>query len=277
VRTFLGFPIARPAAPFAYSNYWGGNVAVLTPVAIAAAIAAGRGARRKLIVGVLIASIVPMVFSLNRGMFLSLGFGILYVAVRLAMRGRFASLVSLAGIAALVAVVLVMTPLGHLIAASFSSTHGHSDTTRLSASQLALEGTRQSPIFGHGEPKPVIGQGHLPPIGTQGQLWMVLYSNGVPAAIFFIGFFAAVLWQTRRARGMAGLWLHTVPLVALPQIVVYGWLPVELQVVMVAAALAYRYCWRAARPELDAHSSDNAAAPRPAGGGRGDPVEAGFP
>ena len=49
---------------------------------------------------------------------------------------------------------------------------------------------------------------------------------------------------------MAGLWLHTVPLVALPQIVVYGWLPVELQVVMVAAALSYRYCWRpvTARP-----------------------------
>ena len=78
---------------------------------------------------------------------------------------------------------------------------------------------------------------------------MVLYSNGFPAAVFFVGFFIAVLWQTRRARGMAGLWLHTVPLVALPQITVYGWLPVELQVVMVAAALAYRYCRRpAARP-----------------------------
>ena len=77
---------------------------------------------------------------------------------------------------------------------------------------------------------------------------MVLYSNGFPAAVFFVGFFLAVLWQTRRARGMAGLWLHTVPLIALPQIAVYGWLPVELQVVMVASALAYRYCWAACRP-----------------------------
>ena len=59
VQAFLGFPIPRPAAPFTYSNYWGGNVAVLTPVAIAAAIAAGRSARRKLIVAVLIASLVP--------------------------------------------------------------------------------------------------------------------------------------------------------------------------------------------------------------------------
>jgi hypothetical protein len=38
--------------------------------------------------------------------------------------------------------------------------------------------------------------------------------------------------------------MHSVALVALAQIAVYGWLPVELQVVMVAAALAYRSCWR---------------------------------
>jgi hypothetical protein len=278
VPTFLGFPIARPAAPFSYSNYWGGNVAVLTPVAIAAAIAAGRGNRRKLIVGVLIASIVPMVFSLNRGMFLSLSLGILYVALRLALRGRFAALMSLLGVVALVTVILVTTPLGHLVAASFSSTHGHSDATRHSASQLALAGARQSPIFGHGGPTAATGQARQPPIGTQGQRWMVLYSNGVPAAIFFVGFFAAVLWQTRRARGMAGLWLHTVPLVALPQIVVYGWLPVELQVVMVAAALAYRCCLRPrARPDPDAPGWHREADPRPTGGGPGQAVRAGLP
>jgi O-antigen/teichoic acid export membrane protein len=249
VQNFLGFPIPRPAAPFTYSNYWGGNMAVLTPVAIAAALAAGRGARRKLIVAVLVASIVPMVFSLNRGMFLSLGIGVAYMSVRMALRGRLAALGALFGVAALVALVLVATPLGHLVAASFTSTHGHSNTTRLSASQQAIEGARQSPIFGHGEPQAAPGQTYQPPIGTQGQLWMVLYSNGIPATIFFVGFFAAVLWQTRRARGMAGLWLHTVPLVALPQIAVYGWLPVELQVVIVACALAYRYCWRpVARP-----------------------------
>ncbi|MGC1286468.1 MAG: O-antigen ligase family protein [Streptosporangiaceae bacterium] len=258
VQDFLGFPIPRPAAPFTYSNYWGGNMAVLTPVAIAAAIRAGPGARRKIIVGVLIASIVPMVFSLNRGMFISLGIGVVYIAFRLARRGRLASFGSLLGVAVLVSVILVLTPLGGLIGASFASSHGNSDFTRSSASQLAIEGARQSPIFGYGEPTQHTDETHQPPIGTQGQLWMVLYSNGIPAAVFFIGFFAAVLWQTRRARGMAGLWLHTVPLIALPQIGVYGWLPVELQVVMVASALAYRFCWQpTALPQ--------AAAPLPAG------------
>lgn len=275
-----GFPFPRPAAPFVYSNYWGGNVAVLTPVAIAAAIAAGRGTRRTVIVCLLVAQIVPMVFSLNRGMFLSLGFGIFYVALRLALRGRVTSLISLLGAVALVIVILVVTPLGHLIAASFTSTHGHSNATRLSASQQALAGARQSPIFGHGEPTPVTGQGQQPPIGTQGQLWMVLYSNGVPATIFFIGFFGAVLWQTRRARGMAGLWLHTAPLVALPQIVVYGWLPVELQVVMVTSALAYRYCFRRdAGPVPGVPGRDSAAddIPRPVDDGPGQALGAGLP
>ena len=281
-RASLGsLPFPRPAAPFAYSNYWGGNMAVLTPVAIAAAIAAGRGARRKVIVGMLIASVVPMVISLNRGMFISLGIGVVYVAFRLALRGRFASLGSLLGAAALITVILVATPLGHLLTATFtSSNHGHSDATRISASQMALEGARQSPIFGHGEPTQVTSQGQQPPIGTQGQLWTVLYSNGFPAAIFFVGFLVAVLWQTRRARGMTGLWLHTVPLVALPQIIAYGWLPVELQVVMVTAALAYRYCWRpVTRPEPGAPGGERVAdaIPRPAGGGPGHALPAGLP
>jgi O-antigen/teichoic acid export membrane protein len=243
---FLGHPIPRPAAPFAYTNNWGGTIAVLTPVAIAAAAAAGRGPRRKLIIAVLAAALVPMVFSLNRGMFLSLAVAIVYVALRLALRGRLGSLVSVIALTALLVIVVAMTPLGHLVTGSFSGTHGHSNATRLSLYQQATAGANASPVFGHGEPQPVTGSvlTGTPAVGTQGQLWMVLYSNGYPAAVFFIAFFVGVLWQTRRARGTVGLWLHTVSLVALVQIPVYGWLPAELQVVMVVAALAYRCCWR---------------------------------
>jgi hypothetical protein len=245
VENFLGFPDPRPAAPFPYTNNWGGNVAVLTPVALAALSATKPGPRRNLIIVFLFASLVPMVVSLNRGMFLSLAVGLLYVAIRLALRGRVTTLMSLLGLIVLVAVVVALTPLGHLISANLSSTHGHSNTTRVSVSQQAFEGANHSPIFGYGEPQAVTGQGGTPPIGSQGQLWMVLYSNGYVATALFLAFFVAVLWQTRRARGTAGLWLHAAPLVALAQISFYGWLPAELQVVMVTAALAYRRCWRA--------------------------------
>jgi hypothetical protein len=269
VTGFLGSPIPRPAAPFPYTNDWGGIIAVLTPVAFAAIAASRPGRRRKVLVAVLIASLVPMVFSLNRGMFLSLAVGIVYVTVRLAMRGHFGALMSVLGVTALMAIIVAVTPLGHLLIASFSSTHGHSNATRLSLYQQAIAGANQSPLFGHGEPQPVTGAvlAGTPAIGTQGQLWMVLYSNGYPATVLFVGFFAAVLWQTRRARGTAGLWLHTAVLVAMAQIAVYGWLPVELQVVMVAAALAYRRCWR---PAGTARGAAGPAAAAPEVPGRAD-------
>ena len=240
VQGFLGYPIPRPAAPFAYTNNWGGAIAVLTPVAFAAISTAKRKRRRRFLIVVLIASLVPMVVSLNRGMFLSLGLGIFYVTIRLAMRGRVGTLASFLGLSALVITVVILTPLGNLVAVNISSTHGHSNTARVSVSQMAIEGANESPVFGHGEPQSVVGPDATPVIGTQGQLWMLLYSNGYPGAFFFIAFYLAVLWQTRRPRGTSGLWLHAIPMIALAQIVVYGWLPIELQIVMAAGALAYR-------------------------------------
>jgi len=242
VQGFLGYPIPRPAAPFAYTNNWGGNIAALTPVAFASIAVAGRGPWRRLIVAMLVASLVPMVFSLNRGMVLSLAIGILYVTVRLALRGHLGALASLLVVTTLMVTVVALTPLGHLFLSGISSTHGNSNNTRLTLYQEASAGAGASPLFGYGAPKTAVGQVAGPAIGTQGQFWLVLYSHGYPALVFFIGFVLAVLWQTRRARGTVGLWLHTVPLVALSQIAFYGWLPVELQVVMVAAALAYRRC-----------------------------------
>ena len=246
VQKFLGFPIPRPAAPFGYTNEWGGNMAVLTLVAFAAAAAAGRGLRRKVIIIVLALSVVPMIFSLNRGMFLSLALGIFYMTVRLAVRGRIGALISILAIVALTAIVVALTPLGHLLVSGLDSAHGHSNTTRLSLYQQASAGANASPLFGYGAPQQSTQIGQLagsPQIGTQGQLWLVLYSNGYPALVLFVGFFLAVLWQTRHARGAVGLWLHTAPLVALVQIPVYGLLRGELEVTMVVAALAYRRCW----------------------------------
>lgn len=269
ITNFLGYPAPRPAAPFSFTNEWGGTIAALTPVAFAAASAAGPGLRRRVIIALLAASLVPMVVSLNRGMFLSLGVGIIYVTIRLAIRGRMAALTSVLAVTAAGVIIVVLTPLSHLVTDSFSSTHGHSNATRLSLYQEATAGVSQSPLFGYGAPKPVttgVGQQPgTPAIGTQGQLWLVLYSSGYPAAVFFVGFYLVVLWQTRRARGTVGLWLHTVPLVALSQIAFYGWLSAEVQVVMVAAALAYRRSWVPApvRPPAAASRGGLTERPRP--------------
>ncbi len=254
VQSFLGFPVPRPAAPFAYTNEWGGNIAALTPVAFASLATAGRGRWRTLVVVVLALSVVPMVFSLNRGMFLSLGIGMMYVTVRLAMRGRLGALATLLAVCALGVAIVALTPLGHLLLQSLGTSHGHSNQTRLSLEQQAVTGVNKSPMFGYGAPRPAVGQIGSPPIGTQGQLWTILYSSGYPAAIFFVGFALVAIWQTRRAKGTAGLWLHCVPLIALAQTPVYGWLPTELQVLMVALALAYRRCDGYSPPPLRSRS-----------------------
>jgi O-antigen/teichoic acid export membrane protein len=241
-QSFLGFPVPRPSAPFAYTDQWGGVIAALTPVAFAEIASSRRGPWRTTVMVILCASIVPMVFSLDRGMFLSLLIGIVYVTVKMASAGQRRSLVMLLLFGAAGALLVVATPLGHLVTDSFLSSHGNSNATRLSVSSQAIAGANQSPLLGRGAPQaattgPTAG---TPAIGTQGQLWTVLYTNGYPATVFFIGFFLWVLWQTRKVRDTAGMWLHAVPLVALTQITVYGWLPAEVQIVFVAAALAYR-------------------------------------
>jgi hypothetical protein len=59
------------------------------------------------------------------------------------------------------------------------------------------------------------------------------------------------------------LWLHTAPLVALSQIAFYGWLSAEVQVVMVAAALAYRRSWVPAAARAPHEAVRDEAATRP--------------
>lgn len=271
-QSFLGFPVPRPAAPFAYTNLWGGTIAVLMPIVFAEVSLARRGSTwRTLLIGLLAASVIPMVVSLDRGMFISLVIAVVYVSIRLAARGQRRSLTTLFGLALVGVVIVVATPLGHLVTSSFSSSHGNSNTTRLSVSRQAIDGANESPWLGWGSPQqatPGPGAGSGPastssstagstPIGTQGQLWTVLYTNGYPATVFFLGFFLWALWQTRRARDTAGVWLHAVPLIALAQIFVYGWLPTEIQVVLVACALAYR---RSAVPKVQATRPGLAAA-----------------
>ena len=125
---------------------------------------------------------------------------------------------------------------------------------------MAIEGASQSPIFGYGEPQAVVGpKCDAAPSAPRASYGCCCTRTAIRGPSSFIAFFLAVLWQTRRARGTSGLWLHAIPLIALAQIVVYGWLPTELQVVMVAGALAYRRCWRPGR-QADAEISRSAGA-----------------
>lgn len=240
VMTFLGYPVGRPKTLFAFSNQWGAAIAVLTPFALAALSETRRRSfpRRALIL-LLILSIVPITVSLNRGLWLSLGLGLVYVAFRLTRQGDVRAL--RAGLIGLVAVVLVIfiTPLGGLVGDRFTAQRNSNDT-RLTVYQATFEGIKQSPLFGYGSPTGAEFDANLPELGTQGQMFTVAFSYGIPAVLLFAGWFLSSFLNSRRSGSSARLWANASVLILLLELPYYNYMPATLHVGMVAAALAWR-------------------------------------
>jgi O-antigen ligase len=227
----------RPQAPFVYTNVWGSNFALLLPFVFIALPRLRRRLPQLLLLLVLVASLVPAFLSLNRGLWLSLGVGLVYAAMRYALRGRVravAALLLLLGMALSLAVAL---PVQQLLRESKNET----TSTRLALYQETVRKAQASPLLGYGAPRPSEDiSGSTPSVGTQGQLWMVLFSHGFPGLAFFLGWYVWVLWRSARVMTGAQLWLHVVVLIAIVQLPYYGMLPTGLPVFMVAAAVVMR-------------------------------------
>ena len=242
LRAFAAYPIHRQKAPFAYTNEWGATFAVTLPFAIASLAYAKTKLSRDLKALLLIASVFPLVFSLDRGAWLSACGGLAYAALRLA-KGRNAQLVKALAVGALaIGILMFVTPLGEIVATRL--TNGYGDARRAELYRQSIELVRESPVFGHGAP--VLVEGSIS-AGTHGQLWTVLVSQGVPGLVFFVGFLAWALWRASRklppghpGDGHARLWCEVAILIAVLQSPYYDLLPWGLPIVMAAAGLAWR-------------------------------------
>ncbi len=237
VQDIIGLPIPRPKAPFPYTNSWGSMVALSTPFAIIALLDGRSGLSPKLLRFALAASVVPIVVSLNRGLWLSLGLGLIYAGFRFGLAGRRGSVVRLAAVAVVLAAVVALSPLGDLFSSRLGN--GHSDGDRIALATAAVEGTVERPIFGWGTPRP--NQSGQPSVGTHGQVWMVMFSHGFVGLAAFLGTLATFWFRTRRQDTTAGVWAHTVLVIAAAQLPVYLMIPHALFAVMGAVALALRY------------------------------------
>ena len=244
VHEFLGYPIPRPKAPFVYTNEWGAIMALLTPFVLATWRTVTRPSLRLLLGILLLASIVPIVVSVNRGLWLSLGLGLSYAAVRLAVRGRVRALQALVGFMVLSGIVILTTPLAGVVSDRLATPH--SNVTRGSLYVEAAENVLDSPLLGFGAPRPSERNPNSPPVGTHGQFWLVLYSHGIPGMVLFVGWLVYAFWQAQRRRSPLHLWMSVVLLIALVQLPYYGMLPVPIHLVMLATALS----WREASAEL---------------------------
>jgi hypothetical protein len=235
----IGHAIPRPAAPFAYTNWWGANFAFLLPFVILALRQARSRLARVTLICLLVVSLVPFVYSINRGAWISIIVGGLYAWVRFAARGR--GRAALGGLAVLVVVALavLVTPLGGVVHDRIG--HQGSASLRLTLIDQSAQGAMQSPVVGYGVPLPQpVSKYSLPNVGTQGQLWLVLVSVGIPGLIFFLVWLLYVFWKSRSPDDPVSFAVHIAILAGFIQLPFYGWMPAEMFLVMAVAGLVWR-------------------------------------
>jgi hypothetical protein len=228
----------RPSAPFSYTNNWGNAYSLLLPFVFIALAKLRRGPLFWLLAVLVPLSLVPAYLTLNRGMFLALGVGLLYAVIRFAARGHARALLALGLFLVLAGGLATALPVKQKIENRVASSN--TNQTRAAVYDEAFDRTLRSPLFGYGAPRPSERIAGAPSIGTQGQLWMVLFSFGFVGAGLFMGWLAWLVWRTRHARTTSELWAHVTLLMALIESVYYGMLTAGLAVAMVAAALALR-------------------------------------
>ena len=229
-------PIYRPAAPYAYTNTYGSAYAMTLPCVVAYTMLRRRGPLRWALLGSLPLSLVPAFLTLNRAMFLSLGVGLAVLGVRAALRGNARLVASIVGVVVIGGLAALVIPIAELIGNRVGSSDTNSDRFSLYAEVLRRVG--DSPWLGYGAPLDVDTVAADAPIGTQGQLWMVLFSHGVPALLCFLAWFVAAALICARATSAAGQWLSVVPVVCLVQIPFYGMANQNLALAFFAVSFA---------------------------------------
>lgn len=203
---FLGYEQARPNAPFTFANAWGNNVGLLLPVFIYGWLLVGKRWQRLSAPVVLLLLAVPIIFSLNRGLWLGLVIEAVFAAVMLARRGRLAALWTLLSVLAVAAVVFMASPLADTLVSRLE--HPHSNERRATVAEVVLETTWDaSPVLGYGTTRQVEGsfasiaggatpecrQCAAPPLGTQGFMWRLVFTTGFVGTALFLAFLAMQL------------------------------------------------------------------------------------
>lgn len=249
----LGYVAPRPSAPFAYANNWGVNFAVFLPFFIFGWARRGSGWRRLAAPVVLGMATIPVIYSLNRGLWLALGAAGIFVAVRAAMTGKPAMFASLLASCLMLVLLVAYSPLGGMVSDRLANPHSNEGRENLSS--LAVRSVAaKSPVVGLGSTRTVQGSfGSIsasrtaacprcspPALGTQGQLWLVMYSQGFLGLFFFLLFLGHQFLTQVRRRGPVvtmGLSVLVMAFVTMP---VYNSIGSALFAITVAIALMSR-------------------------------------
>lgn len=268
VQDVLGFTTPRPSAPFGFTNMWGYAIALLVGWFVVGYLR-GSVARKLAGTAILTASAFPIVYSLNRGLWLGLALAAVIAVVRMAARGNLAAVGGLVvGVLAAGALVLG-TPLTGLVQERLDN--GHSNDIRTFTTARTIDAVSYSPVIGLGSTRAAMGSANSiavgqesdcprcgnPTLGSNGQLWAILIAHGIGGALLFVGFFLKSLWVYRRDRtpiGDAGLLAIVLSLYFM---FVYNALPMPLIIVFLSIALLWRN--KRAQEEADSRLEDSPA------------------
>ncbi|GAB7040520.1 MULTISPECIES: hypothetical protein [Catenuloplanes] len=234
----------RPAAPWGYTNTWGNNFCLLVGFFVVSS-----AKHRLLAVLCLLVALVPVVESLNRGLWIGLGVSVLYVALR---SGRIALLLGVLAAGALLVLVVLVSPLGGTVTARLDN--GKSDGVRSFLVGRALDGVVHSPVIGYGSTRTTIGGRNSIAVGESsgcercgnftvggnGQLWQLLYAHGLTGTIAYFGFFVHGLWRFRRDRSPTGLAASCAIVASFVATLWYNALVTPLAFLFLAYALLWR-------------------------------------
>jgi O-antigen/teichoic acid export membrane protein len=249
-QSVLGSATGRPKAPFDYTNVWGDCITILLPWLLVAWWEIRR--KRWMALLIMAIAIVPILYSLDRGVWIGLAFIACYLAVRLAARGRLAPLGTIGAGVAVVGVLLIVTPLHNVVTERLQ--HEQSNSIRSTLDTLSVKDALASPLIGYGDSRHMQGSpqsiavgpttncitcGQLE-VGSTGQLWLLLVADGFGGTVLYLAFFGYGVWRYRRDTtpyGMAGV------LVLLLSFV-YMFAYVSVAVPLAFTMLAYGLLWR---------------------------------
>ncbi|WP_155352134.1 hypothetical protein [Acrocarpospora pleiomorpha] len=246
IQHVLGHASPRPEAPFEWANAWGSNASVLIIWFLVGWWGYGGPLRKILTAVVLALAAIPIVYSLNRGLWIGLGFSLAYLAVRSRRPLALGTAVAAA------ATAFLLSPLSSMVAQRLDSPH--SNDIRAFTVSTTVQTAATSPIIGYGNTRNAFGNhrsiatgksdwcdtcGH-PPLGSDGQLWLLLITQGFIGAALYAGFFAGAVrryWADRTPIGQAGV---LVMMLALFYMFIYDGMVTALSLYLISFALLWR-------------------------------------
>lgn len=250
VQDILGEAAPRPSAPFEYTNTWGEVLSMLLVWVVLYAVISRK--RRMWLLLAAAVSLVPILASLNRGVWIGIVLSVVYVAIRLAMRLRLAPVAGILAVSLIGGAALALTPAGELVTQRVET--GHSDQIRENLANDAIRLANESPLLGYGSTRRTQGSYEsiaVGPsadctqcgeriIGSTGHLWLLLVAQGWLGTVLYFLFFGWSIWTYRRDHSPVAIAATGVVLLSMFYAYFYSGVGVPLAIALISVSLLWR-------------------------------------